>query len=172
MTQPRPTPGQFAEGGVSGQVLTHSGADIAWTTVSSSSASLTKTTASRTSGSTPVVLTVPAGEDVVCMSIDTGGGVRVSVSGFDTTVNTADRSFKNHYENLLGLYSQPDSSITQPYLYGIMNYYVVVSYTASTRTVSIELKSESKAVAAVGAGTDPTVTTVLAGAVAIEMWSS
>ena len=168
MTQPRPTPGQFAEGGVSGQVLTHSGADIAWTTVSSSSASLTKTTASRTSGSTPVTLTVPAGEDVVCLSIDAGLGTRVSVSGFDSTVNTSDRAFRNHYDSLIG----PFTGDPGPYLYGVLNYYVFVSYTASTRTVSIELKSVQTTASAATPEQTPVVTTVLAGAVAIEMWSS
>ncbi len=172
MTQPKPTPDQFAVGGQSGQVLTHSGAATVWTTVSSSSSSVTKTTASRTAGNTAVTLTVPAGEDVVCISVDTGSGIRVSVSGFDSTINTADRTFKSHYENGLGLFSPPDTSITQPYLYGVRNYYVFVSYTAATRTVSIELKSEEKHAAAVGAGTAPTVTTAIASAMAIEMWSS
>jgi hypothetical protein len=172
MTQPKPTPDQFAVGGQSGQVLTHSGSSIVWTTVSSSSSSVTKTTASRTGGNVPVTLTVPAGEDVVCISVDTGSGIRVSVSGFDSTIDTTDRSFKNHYENSMGLYSNPDPSIAQPFLYGIRNNYVFVSYTASTRTVSIELKSEEKHAGLASTGVDPITTTTIPSTMGIEMWSS
>ena len=167
MTQPKPTPDQFAVGGQSGQVLTHSGAATVWTTVSSSSSSVTKTTASRTTGTTAVTLTVPAGEDVVCISVDTGQGTRVSVSGFDSTINTADRTFRNHYDSGLGPWTADP-----PYLYGVLNYYVFVSYTAATRTVSIELKSVQATASVSAPGQSSVVTTLVNNAMAIEMWSS
>ena len=169
MTQPKPTPDQFAVGGQSGQVLTHSGAATVWTTVSSSSSSVTKTTASRTAGNTAVTLTVPAGEDVVCISVDVGQGTRVSVSGFDSTINTADRTFRNHYDSGLGPFTGENPG---PFLYGVLNYYVFVSYTAATRTVSIELKSVQVSASVATPGQTPVVTTLVNNAMAIEMWSS
>lgn len=165
MTQPKPTPNQFAVGGTSGQVLTHNGSNISWTTVSSSSASLTKTIASRTSGTTPVTLTVPAGEDVVCISIDTGATTRADSPGFNTTTNTSNKAFRVLYE--VGGTFTGDSP---PVMAGLSNSYVYVSYTAASRTVSIELKSA--AVNANNLGQGGSNLSSIGGALEIEMWSS
>ena len=164
MTQPKPTPNQFATGGTSGQVLTHNGSNISWTTVSSSSASLTKTTASRTTGTTPVTLTVPAGEDVVCISIETGGSNRSCSPGFNTTTNTSNKSFRVLYE--VGA----NFTASDPVVVSLSNSYAYISYTAATRLVSVEIKQ-----ATISGGTSAggsTNLTVLGGTLNVEMWSS
>ena len=164
MTQPKPTPTQLAVGGTSGQVLTHNGSDISWTTVSSSSASLTKTTASRTTGTTPVTLTVPAGEDVVCISIETAGTNRSCSPGFNTTTNTSNKSFRVLYEVGANFTS------SDPVVVSLANNYAYISYTSSTRNVSIELKQALVSGGVSGGGLGNL--TVLGGTINVEMWSS